>query len=197
MAGADGARLGADEALEQIAYLKRLVDETRFRLSGSYPMFFMWGAIWAAGYLGSAWLEEGRAGVLWTILVSVGAVASMVIGRALSKAGPPSTSLTRGLFRMNIALVLAFVAVIPNAFIPEITHDIRAAYAPFAVGFIYVLNGIFLGWELVAIGGFIVATSLVSFAMGSPLKEFWMAGVGGGGLLVTGVVLLRQQRAGR
>lgn len=193
-----------EEALEQIAYMKRLVDETRYRVGVGYPMFLMWGAIWVAGYLGTLALPDAAEEWVWPLLMVAAFVGHLVDGRSGRYSVNRSTELTRKLFRVNLVLVAAAFAL-PSLLGMESRALARPGdefsvnvvfgsfYIPFIVGVIYVINGVFLGVELVRIGAWLLASSLLGALIGIWISIdasfIWMAVAGGGSLILTGILL--------
>ena len=63
---------------------------------------------------------------------------------------------------------------------------------PFAVGVAYVATGIFVGKEMIAIGGWIVVASIASaYVPADGPRQLWLAATTGGGFIATGLVLRR------
>jgi hypothetical protein len=96
------------------------------------------------------------------------------------------------LLGMNGVLIATVIALRPLLVVDAQTH---IAYWPVAIGVIYVLNGIFLGREMVLIGIWMLVTGLASLGLPDPWGALWMACAGGGGLIASGVVLRRRLAA--
>lgn len=194
--GTGGRRLDPGQALEQVTYLRELVEETRIRVADWYAIFLMWGAIWITGYLATFWWERtGTAWLQWTwpTLLAVATVGHAFLGRGLPRL--PPTTLGKRLLRMNLMLAAAFV-VLPVT-LGGISGVQMGSYAPFALGIVYVANGMFVGTELVAIGAWLLIAATAGPFLPEEARWLWMAGAGGGSLLVTGVLLHRRRTVAR
>jgi len=184
------ANLDSADALKQIEYMRSLVDQTRGRAADGHPWFLLWGAIWVAGYLGSAVLgQTGATGWLWFGLIVLGSGGSVVIGMRAGRKGHPPSEFGRKLRDMNIFLVVLALGL----FVPIVrdNHSL-IAYIPGTVGVMYILNGIFIGWEMAALGGWILAAAIASLFLAYQAQVLLLAVAGGGGLLTTGFLLRRQ-----
>ena len=67
----------SDEALEQIAYLKEITDNSRLKAAYGYPYFFLWGIVMAIGYIGVLWVKPD---LIWAIADSAGILISVYLG---------------------------------------------------------------------------------------------------------------------
>lgn len=67
--------MNMQEALDQVAYLQKLVAQTRLRAADGYPFFLLWGLLWIAGYAGSIRWSQG----VWAIIAPVGVLLSVVL----------------------------------------------------------------------------------------------------------------------
>lgn len=185
--------MNQQEALDQISFMQQLVEDTKLVFASGYAFFMLWGIVWIVGYVGQALLEARDADRLWAALIVAATVAQIVITvRSRRRPGWESTSLTKKLFRIN--LVLIGTALILPFLLTRLTLH-TGLYIPFWVGVIYVINGIFLGKEMIVIGGWIVGCTLVATMLRGDAQLLWMALAGGGSLLFTGVLLRRSYRA--
>lgn len=180
-----------EEALDQIAYLRQLVNQSRFRISSFSPWFIMWGVLWIFGYLDTLWLPEPARNWGWPAVYLIGFVASFwpFVRRP---AGPPAPELFRKLNWVSLILLGGCVAI-PLVFFGGAGQHTVNAYFPFVIGLIYLANGLFYGPEIVAMGGWLVGLGVAAVWIPSPWQEITLAAFGGGGLILTGL-LLRQVR---
>ena len=199
---ADG--INPKQALAQIGYLRELVDDTRVRAADAYPIYLLWGVLWMVGYGVSAWtslidddVHFWVSGAAWAAIVLCGCVGNLVLLRSYFRRvheRRPKTALSRGLFRMNCALALLGLSL---PFVFGGTENINVAWLPFWVAVIYILNGVFLGRELVILGGWLVLTV---FALHLTTIDWLQAVVlglaGGGSLIATGFIFRRRVRSG-
>lgn len=181
-----------EQALEQVAYLRDLVEQTRVRAADTWPYFMLWGLIVPVGYLASWRLSEERAAWVWMGLVLGGAIVSFVIGRTFRRGGRTPALMRR--LGWIAAVVFAAGELLPNVLM-DLRADAELAYPPFLWGVIYVLWGVLAGWELVVIGAWTVAAACVSVAFSHDVQALWLAAASGIGLLATGVLLRRRAGA--
>jgi hypothetical protein len=189
------------DAIAQISYLRELVEETRIRAADGYPFFVLWGLIWVAEYLATAWSRADLNGFLqpddralpliWSVLTTGGGIVSGVLGYRHGRRRPSST-LGKRLLHMNLLLggtvfVMLYVAAPSDA-------GRAAAYWPFWLGVIYLVNSVFVGNELAVIGAWLVAAGIASVFMPELVQAVWLAAAGGGALAVTGFIFRRQVR---
>ncbi|MBW3589702.1 MAG: hypothetical protein KY429_09820 [Actinobacteria bacterium] len=195
------------EALEQVEYMKRLIEDTSFRVSVGYPIFLMWGVIWVIGYIGGVVAPEAVKPWVWPVLLVAAFVGHAIDARSHRYRVNPPTALTRRMFRINVLLaaatfllpaVLGLEGAVMGATSADQTQlafsiGFGPFYIPFMVGLIYVVNGIFLGAEFVRIGTWLMVSSvtatIVGVTAGASAAFVWMAVTGGGSLLLTGILL--------
>lgn len=179
-----------DDALTQITYMRQLTDATRLRAAGGYPSFILWGTAWMIGYLVAIWVPW-----IWAAVLPAATLGNFLIGRLLRRGGQqPFHPLWNKLGWMN--LILFATAVAASVLI---AHSARGAatFWPAAVGIIYMVNGVFIGREMVLIGGWLIIAALISLTMPFTSALIWLAIGGAGSLLLTGLLLRRQFRAER
>ena len=182
--------LDTQEALSQIRYMQQLLDDTRIRVADGYAHFLMWGVLWVFGYSSYFFLPASMAGAVWLLLVPVGVIGGMVIGKQQHQDGPPATPFTRRLMWLNL-IFFAMLFLIP--FVTGMQSETSFnAFFPFYIGFLYLVNGIFIGREMVMIGAWLLLVGIATRFMPGPAQHLWLAVAGGGSLLLTGI-LLRQQ----
>lgn len=173
----------ADEALSQISYMRELIDQTRLRAAHGYPYFLVWGLAWIVGYAGSL-----RWPYIWGLVLPAGGVASLLV--AWLRRGPGSRSPLAG--RIDAANGILFGAALAASLLLISDNQASRAFWPIAIGTIYLVNAVFIGWELAAIGAWTIAAGAVSFLMPEVTALIWLAAAGGGSLLLTGFLLRRQ-----
>ena len=187
------------EALAQIAYLRNLVEETRIRVADGYREFGMWGIVWIVGYGLSAlyYANESaspgpRTGWTWLVLIGLATIGHVILGIS-SRRRNRATALGRKLLFVN--LTIAFAAVGHILLYSKLSIPSSGAFIGFWVGVAYIINGIFIGRELVGIGGWLLVVAIVTRMIeGSAARSIWLAVAGGGSLLLTSLLLYRQSR---
>ncbi len=183
-----------EEALDQISYLRELVQQSRLRVAWGYPHFLLWGALWVIGYLGALWTPEPQRLWVWPAVYSVGAIGSATLS-TMSGRGAPVPALLKKLGWINLVLLAGSVLLLVFFVGFSDRHSINAFW-PFQIGTFYIVSGLLIGQELVLIGSWLVFAALVSLWMASPIQDIWLALVGGGGLILTGILLRRQVKKG-
>lgn len=181
-----------EEALEQIAYMRRLVDQSRITMSGFGPYFILWGLLWIVGYLGALWFPGGVRNYVWPAVYVIGFGASFwpALWRGARSSGP-APALFKKLNWLSLILLAGFLAL-PFIFFRKPDQHTVNAYYPFVIGLIYVAQGIFYGHAIIAIGAWLMAAGIASMWMPLPLQSQFLALAGGGSLILTGLVLRRK-----
>jgi hypothetical protein len=197
--------LTPQQAIAQIGYLRDLVEETRIRIADGYREFAMWGCVWVLGYGATAvyWSSHddtgARAGWMWLGLIGLATLGHILLFRGYRRTGRRSergTTLGRRLLLVN--LVVAFAALMHPFLYESVTLRSSGAYMAFWIGVAYVINGIFVGRELAAIGGWFFIVSYVARLIDqAPARSLWLAVAGGGSLLLTSALLYRESRQHR
>ncbi|RAK57896.1 hypothetical protein [Phenylobacterium deserti] len=154
-----------------------------YRIMG--PILVLWGVIWAIGYGAMGVLPISNWGAVWAVLDLIGIVASIVMGRSASSERKSAYSWRVALLALTAG---AFVACTFSVLRP----DSGAAYMVFPgllTGFIYIVVGTWRMTRLAWIGVVIAAATMVGWFFFLPYIAFWMAVVGGGGLIAGGLWL--------
>ncbi|HHT48941.1 MAG TPA: hypothetical protein GXZ98_06585 [Firmicutes bacterium] len=176
-----------EEALDQIAYLQKLIAQTRLRVADGYPFFLLWGLLWIVGYMGSIWWSHG----VWVIIAPVGALLSVVIAFKKKKELPVPPLLKKiGWLMLIMFIYIAFLfsRLLLNTDSPQIINT----FWPFHIGLLYILAGIFEGRSMLLIGGWLIVAAVAGFWIPFPFQEIWLATGGGGSLILTGVIMRKQ-----
>lgn len=177
-------KLKTQEALDQITYLQELITQTRLRAADGYPYFLLWGALWILGYVGSIWLSH----LVWPVIGPVGGILSIVIGFARKK-GRPVPPLLKKLGWLMLILSL-YAGFLFNRLL-TITQNAQLlnSYWPFHIGLLYIAAGIFVGRQIILIGGWLILVAVTGIWVPTPFQAIWLAAGGGGGLILTGFLL--------
>ncbi len=144
------------------------------------PHFLIWGTLWLVGYSLNAFLPAHMSAV-WAVLVPIGIVA----GFAAMRTG------RRGLgwrYGAAVAAVLAFFLAVFVVMGPVSERQV-AAFIPLFVALAYVLRGIWGGSRYVVAGVLVATLTLLGFFLLREHFFLWMAGVGGGSLILAGIWL--------
>lgn len=191
-----GRPIEPDEAMKQIAYIRDLLESTKQRVATYWPIFVMWGLLWVLGYAGEYWADNGGPGWLdwrWPILNGIGFVGWFVLA-IRSRGRGPLTTLERQLLWLQVGVFGAFFVGVPMAMGDGPAAVDLNTYIPFYIGFSYFVAGVFLGRELILISLWLAATALTAEFLPEGIRWLWFAVNGGGGLIVSGLLLRRQLR---
>ncbi|HEY5085276.1 MAG TPA: hypothetical protein VII48_12165 [Rhizomicrobium sp.] len=171
----------ATDVLREAATTERRSAEA-YSYSRSAPFLILWGLIWIAGYGGMAMLPEQQAGWLWFALSAAGTGISIWLGNTRAKARGRSGWRFGALVVIAFAFTFALFSVLPP------TNELQVgAFSPLLLAAIYAAIGLWQGLRFVLVAVFLTAATLGAYFF---LKDFffvWMAVVGGGSLLLTGL----------
>ena len=177
------------EAASALTDIERTTSRGRelkgYQIAG--PILMVWGVIWALGYGAMGLLPAERWGMIWLVLDVVGVVSTIL----LSRRGKGGTRARHGWKIMaGVLAVAAFYAATFALFQPTST-DAAIAYPGVVTGLVYAGVGIAFAPRYLWIGAAVFAASLVGYFFFQPWLAFWMAAVGGGGLILAGLWLRR------
>lgn len=160
----------------------------------------VWGLVWVAGF-GGTFLRPDRAGILWTVLVSLGILATATLGIASQRRPKIRSSNHRAEGRQ---ITLFWTAILVYAYTLAWMLPLRGEMAPVVVlvsvimlG--YVIMGLWARSLLLSLIGLgVTAATLLGWHLLQPLPfMLWMAIFGGGGLLIPGAVIQLRWRAAK
>lgn len=195
--------LSSDEAAAAL----RDIGQAQTRSSRAYgyqqasPILILWGVLWAIGY-GLTDAIPHRALPIWIAVDAIGIATSIAIGirscARSDRAGNPAiepdrtapSATPRWGFRAALLTAFAFIAAAIAVMSPVSGRQI-GAFFPLVIAASYALAGIWIGLRFVVTGAAIAGLTLIGF-FSLPTHFFlWMAGVGGGALVLAGVWLRR------
>lgn len=175
------------EALDQIAYLQRLIAQTRLRAADGYPFFLLWGLLWIVGYVGSIWWSHR----VWVGVSLVGAVISVMIGWK-KKQEQPVPPLLKKIGWLMLVMFVYIVFLFSQMLLLTDSVQVINSFWPFHIGLLYILAGIFEGRSMLMIGCWLMVAAVAGLWLPFPWQELWLAAGGGGGLILTGALLRKQ-----
>lgn len=150
------------------------------------PYFIVWGLVWFVAYSMSHFLPS-KQGSIWLVLDMLGASASFWIARRNQRQHGHRDDwrwLAVG------ATLCAFIIFTFQILTPHSSKQI-ASYIPLLFGTIYVVVGIWYGPRLIVAGVAIMGLSLIGYFWIDTYFNLWMAVLGGGALVGTGLWLRR------
>lgn len=171
----------ATDALQEAAVTERRSAQA-YGYGRSAPFLILWGLIWMARYGGTSVLPGQDSNWLWLTLAIAGTAISIWLGSNRTD-GRSNTGWRVGAM---IAIVWAFTIALSLVMRPTSAMQI-GAYWPLLLSAIYASVGLWRGIRFILLGAFLAAATLGAFFY---LKDFffvWMAVMGGGSLLLTGL----------
>ncbi|MGD0189560.1 MAG: hypothetical protein ABSD74_02345 [Rhizomicrobium sp.] len=148
------------------------------------PHLIVWGVIWAIGYSVN-YFRPGWS-IAWIPLVILGTIASFIIG---ARTRPESSTMRDWRYAATLVAAILFISALLTVLPPKSDLQI-AAFFPILVALFYTLIGIWTkGVRMILLGLAIGALAMIVFFKAPETFALWMAGVGGGGLILGGVWL--------
>lgn len=176
-----------DDALRDLRQIRQVMEQTRRSLAagGSGQALIIWGLVWVLGFSGDQFLDASIQRWSWLALVTLGIIASLVLGIRQGSKIRGGTGWRIGAFWFALFLYASLWQWIlsPATELPGALFIITVAM------FGYVVMGLWLSNFLTGLG---LAVTLLAF-VGAYLLPFyfsiWMALLGGGTLIVSGVYI--------
>jgi hypothetical protein len=175
-----------DEAIEQIAYLKELISNAKWKAAECYPLFILWGVVYIPGYIINNF-------TLWIILGVIGIILNAVFFLTIYKHSNNGSWLTLPLLKQIAMLAMVvfisgtlfFIVLMKNRAWPEVN-----AFWPFYSGTMMMILGIsFSGLFPVITGLWLALVSVISVFIPMPYQSIWLAITTGGGAVFAGLLL--------
>ncbi len=176
----------AANALRDIAHAERH-SASAFRYQKASPHLFLWGVIWVIGYTVTYLLPKGW--LVWVPLLAIGTVGSFWIERSIT---PPEQQASAG-WRYVGTLLASFLFVTALfAILPPRSGAQAGSVIPLLLALFYALLGLWKQATRTALLGFALGALTVGGFFWLPQYfSLWMAGVGGGALILGGFWLRR------
>lgn len=149
----------------------------------SSPHLIMWGIIWVIGYGGTG-LFSRYSDPLWAVLVLIGGVGTVVIGRCRKSEASTSGPYAWRMVAL-LAIIFFFVSATYAILQPHVGRQF-AAYPALITGVAYMAVGLWAGLRYVISGIVVVTLTLVGFFYIEPI-HLWFAAVGGAAMILTGL----------
>ena len=177
----------AAAALRDVERVQARICEIRgYRIAS--PYLFLWGAVWVVGYsltglvapdeIWKVWLAVDVFGIAGSVLLSVRAQAA---NRSPSRAWRSLASLIA---------IAAFVGASYAVLRPSSLVQFEV-YPALILALVYALVGIFVLPRFAWIGAAVFLATMAGYIFLQPWMGFWLAGAGGGALIVGGAWLRR------
>lgn len=179
----------ANEAQLALDQIRMATEQTRRAIarSGTGWIFVIWGCVWFAGYLGSQLLGDARSGLLWLVLDTLGGVGTAIVGIRTGRrvrVGYGWRVAGLWLALMTYVGLLVWIAW-------PMPPDRLVVFITVAISFGYVFVGLWLSTVLLWAGVGLTALALLGWLLVPAYLGYWIAFLGGGGLIGLGVYILR------
>lgn len=180
--------ISRDDALAALHDVERAearsLDAQVYRSSGI--QLIGWGVVWMIGY-GLEGLRPQWSGLAWPVLVLAGVVFSFMVVRR--RVGRPAASVGWRWAVTGLGICLFFMGT--YTVFPVSSPASAAAFPALVVAFAYAMLG---GWRFtrfLLIAAAVFVLTMVGVFYLRPIIEFWLAGVGGGALVLGGLWLMK------
>lgn len=175
---------------EDAANALRLADQAgqRSRMLRGYqsaaPHLILWGWVYAGTYA-FAYFQPGKSGLAWLIVVPLTIFGDMAI--AWRDRGD------RRVWTGVLVPIVAFMALILATITIMRPHDPRqmSAFVPLAIAWVYIAIGTVLGRRMIFAGIALGGLTMLGYCFLHTWFMLWMAVVGGGTLVLSGLWLRR------
>lgn len=183
----------AQQAFDDLNYIKHLTVQTRNSASETSPYFIIWGIAWIIGYGSEAlgfgdilhwtWMTLGIVGMTLTIYTSVRQTKANPLPKVVDR------QLTFGFIGFSITTLLV-VTLIITGFL-QFQVEYIGLYSIIVVSILYMFIGIALGKEIFLMGIWFAIIAAGNAFLFPPYHPALTAIIGGGSLLFTGWMLKR------
>jgi hypothetical protein len=152
----------------------------------SAPYLVMWGVIWAIGYTVSAYTPQ--LSWIWLTLIVGGIVGSVILGMMQARTFGRGREYSWRYFG-SFGAIGVFLFVLLSIMQPVDYNQVSAIF-PLIIGLFYAFIGIWTkGWRMLPLGLALIGLTALGFFALPQHFLYWMAGVGGGGLILGGLWL--------
>ncbi len=185
------APISPDEAREALALVEQTTRQLRRSLAhGGMPYFLIiWGLVWTLGFGATHFLgpTSPKVGIVWNVLVLLGAVASFGVGAYLGKRVHSPQGLQIAFFWL---IWIVYSALIVYFARPRTGDQISLLISLLAM-MGYVVSGLFYRSRFLAGLGLVVTVVMIIGYLAFPgYFNLWMAALGGGSLIAAGAYIL-------
>ncbi|RMH01896.1 MAG: hypothetical protein D6706_01075 [Chloroflexi bacterium] len=181
-----------EEALRDLQSIREMMQKTRHAINaaGTGQIMVLWGVVWLLGFGGSQFLEPSAAGTLWMVLDIAGAVGSMWFGARLGRKVQSYPGYRIGLWWLALLVYAGLIGWLVGIE-SQVEFDL---FITLFVGLGYVLSGILLSRIVTWVGLGLTAVAILGYFLLPDWFSLWMAILGGGTLIGTGLWIIRHWR---
>jgi hypothetical protein len=179
----------ANEAQLALDQIHQAAEQTRRAVarSGTGWVFIIWGCVWFVGYLASQFLAGSTSGMLWLVLDTLGGIATAIVGMRSGRR-------VRTAYGWRVAglwlALMAYVGLLVWIAWP-LSPDRLVLFITVAISFGYVFIGLWLAPVVMWSGVALTALAILGWLLMPAYLGYWIAFLGGGGLIGLGVYILR------
>ena len=174
------------------------IDQARGRLREAisygyaWPYLVLWGLAWMIGDLGTQIAPARLVGWIWPTTSAVFTLASVVYAFVQRRHSPYAAGRRDWRPMATAGTIMLFLVILTFVIEPL---DAKRDHSVFGLffGFAYIVQGLWLGWRLVALGALLTVLTLFAF-FALPLWGGYLTFMGlvSGGALVLGGLWLRK-----
>lgn len=186
--------LSGSEAASALADIESV--QQRTNVAAGYalasPHLITWGLLWLIGYAACGMLPVACWGAVWLPLIAIGTGASIWFGVRARRLSPgttakPATNLLVRSIGGAVALAIGIGCI--ELFLKPAGPDAYLILPALILGLVYALVGLVALPRFFWIGAAVFAATMTGYWLTRAWLPFWIAGAGGGGLLLGGLWL--------
>jgi hypothetical protein len=184
--------ISKEEARQALLDIDSTMRSTRLAIANgcASPMLILWGCIWIAGYTANQFLGP-RSGIAWMCLSTIGALFSIRLRRPTKNPNGPKI----GIFWFALfaySVMWAWLLFGPRPGTSNLANVNRmSAYFATIPMFAYVVGGQWFGRFFTILGLSVTALTFLGLWLVPNWFQLWMAVMGGGSLIGSGVYIRR------
>ena len=177
-----------EEARQSLEVVRQAMNQTRQAMarSGTGYLFIIWGAVWFLGFLGSQLLGTA-AGYSLLALDVLGGMATVVVVVRSARRFRSQTGWRMGAFWL---LLMAYGGILLWVIWP-LSGDRFMLFITVLVALGYALVGLLFSPQLLCAGLGVTVLAILGWLLLPVYLGYWMAILGGGGIIGLGVFILR------
>jgi len=185
--------ISQEDAKESLSTIQDIMVQTHRAVAAAYasPSLIMWGLLWTAAFIASQFYLA-YAFYIFMAMGLIGSVGTTVIYRGFRRKTPIKDDSSQRFGRRIIWFWIVLIAyIIIWLFLLAPFSGLQCnAFISTACMFAYVVMGIWFGsYFMVWLGLTVTATTLISFYLFPCYYCLWMAIIGGGAILGTGLYI--------
>jgi hypothetical protein len=168
------------------------IERTQFRSARSLayriasPHLILWGVIWAVGYALMGVLPVESWWKIWLPADLLGFLGSLWLGLRRAREGGAQAARGDALRGLGIGVLIGVVLVVVFSLFQPARKELFELLPAVFTGAIYTGIGLFRLPRFLWLGGWIFASALIGYLVLQPWLAFWIAGAGGGALILGG-----------